>query len=99
MVGAPPPPAICRHAADAIQACLIVLLHFHLLHNFAINFSVRNRSRHLSLTIRLNVRFAEMQNSIFIKSQVLRFLKITSEVQKVKNLVFRFFTLKSKVQN
>jgi len=28
MIGAPPPPIICHHAADAIFVCLIILMHF-----------------------------------------------------------------------
>ena len=36
LIGAPPP-IICRRAADAMLVCLIILLHFYALHDFAIN--------------------------------------------------------------
>lgn len=50
----------CRRylMVDAVLACLIVSLLFHVLYDFALYFLVRNRNRHLSPTIRINVRVA-----------------------------------------
>jgi len=38
LVGATPPPIICRRVAEAMLVCLFALLHFHALHDFVLNF-------------------------------------------------------------